>query len=240
MLELVQIPIAWSLARRLRHADCDERELLLHRALEASDVERRQIASDLHDGAVQDLAGVAYALSATARRDGRARVSATRTSSRTPPSRSGAASARCGRSSSTSTHPTSTRSRSTRRSPTSSRAPTERGLQVELDVDLDRPASRLRGPAAVPQLRKKAAQHHRPRRRRHRSPSGSRQGNGTASPRSRRRRPRLRRRVGVTESRAAGHLGLVALRGLVTDAGGRLDVRSAPGAGTTLRVEVPL
>ena len=71
MLELVQIPIAWSLARRLRMR-MRERELLLHRALEASDVERRQIASDLHDGAVQDLAGVAYALSATARRDGAA------------------------------------------------------------------------------------------------------------------------------------------------------------------------
>jgi signal transduction histidine kinase len=68
MLELVQIPIVWALARRLRMR-LRERELLLHRALEASDVERRQIASDLHDGAVQNLAGVAYALSATARRE---------------------------------------------------------------------------------------------------------------------------------------------------------------------------
>src|SRR3954451_11472992 len=67
LLELVQIPIAWSLARRLRERG-REREALLRQALEASDVERRQIASDLHDGAVQDLAGVAYALSAAARR----------------------------------------------------------------------------------------------------------------------------------------------------------------------------
>jgi two-component system, NarL family, sensor kinase len=44
----------------------------------------------------------------------------------------------------------------------------------------------------------------------------------------------------ATQSRARGHFGLLALRGLVTDAGGRLDVRSAPGAGTTLHVEVPL
>jgi signal transduction histidine kinase len=44
----------------------------------------------------------------------------------------------------------------------------------------------------------------------------------------------------VTQSRADGHFGLVALRGLVTDAGGRLEVRSVPGAGTTLHVEVPL
>ena len=53
-LELVQIPLAYSLARRLRQRS-EERELLLRQALEASDVERRHIASDLHDGVVQDL-----------------------------------------------------------------------------------------------------------------------------------------------------------------------------------------
>ena len=37
-----------------------------------------------------------------------------------------------------------------------------------------------------------------------------------------------------------GHLGLVALRGLASDAGGRLDVQSVPGQGTTLRVEYAL
>ena len=66
MLELVQIPLAYSLARRLQLRQ-REREALLQRALEVSEVERRQIASDLHDGVVQDLAGVAYGLSASAR-----------------------------------------------------------------------------------------------------------------------------------------------------------------------------
>jgi two-component system, NarL family, sensor kinase len=66
MLELVQLPLAWSLARRLR-LRLRERERLVSRALHASDIERRQIASDLHDGAIQDLAGVAYALSAADR-----------------------------------------------------------------------------------------------------------------------------------------------------------------------------
>jgi signal transduction histidine kinase len=65
-LELVQVPLAWSLARRLRQR-LDEREGLLQQAIDASDVERRQIAADLHDGVVQDLAGVAYALSGSAR-----------------------------------------------------------------------------------------------------------------------------------------------------------------------------
>ena len=35
-----------------------QRERLLRHAIDASDAERRRIASDLHDGVVQDLAGV--------------------------------------------------------------------------------------------------------------------------------------------------------------------------------------
>lgn len=63
LLELAQIPLALSLARKLRRGQL-EREGLLHRAIQASEVERRRIARDLHDGPVQDLAGVSYTLSA--------------------------------------------------------------------------------------------------------------------------------------------------------------------------------
>lgn len=66
VLELVQLPIALSLGRRLRQRTL-ERERLLREALEASDAERRRIAADLHDGVVQDLAGVAFGLGAAAR-----------------------------------------------------------------------------------------------------------------------------------------------------------------------------
>lgn len=69
-LQIVQVPIAWSLASRLRLRQ-REREGLLRQALEASDIERRRIAADLHDGVVQDLAGVAYSLAGAARSDGR-------------------------------------------------------------------------------------------------------------------------------------------------------------------------
>lgn len=65
-IELVQIPLAWSLARRLRQRQI-EREGLLRNALDASDNERRRIASDLHDGVVQELAGVAFTLAGAAR-----------------------------------------------------------------------------------------------------------------------------------------------------------------------------
>jgi signal transduction histidine kinase len=67
-LELVQIPLAWSLARRLRQRQV-EREQLLRQAVDASDAERRRIAGDLHDGVVQDLAGVAYALASSAKKE---------------------------------------------------------------------------------------------------------------------------------------------------------------------------
>jgi two-component system, NarL family, sensor kinase len=63
LLWLVQLPLAWSLIQRLRQRQ-REREALLQRAIDSSSVERRRIAQHLHDGVVQDLAGVSYALSA--------------------------------------------------------------------------------------------------------------------------------------------------------------------------------
>jgi two-component system, NarL family, sensor kinase len=65
LLELAQIPLAYSLARRLQRGQ-REREALLRRAIDASATERRRIAGDLHDGVVQNLAGVSYGLSAAA------------------------------------------------------------------------------------------------------------------------------------------------------------------------------
>jgi two-component system NarL family sensor kinase len=69
VLYLIQVPLAYSLARRLR-ARQREREALLRRAIDASDLERRRIAADLHDGAVQRLAGVSLSLAASAGRNG--------------------------------------------------------------------------------------------------------------------------------------------------------------------------
>jgi two-component system, NarL family, sensor kinase len=63
----IEIPLAWALARRVQSAQAD-RERYLQRAVDASDRERRRIAGDLHDGPVQDLAGLAMRLSAAADR----------------------------------------------------------------------------------------------------------------------------------------------------------------------------
>jgi two-component system, NarL family, sensor kinase len=68
LLQLVQLPLARSLVRRVRRAGV-EREELLRRAIEASDQERRRLAGVLHDGVVQDLAGVSYGLSAATARE---------------------------------------------------------------------------------------------------------------------------------------------------------------------------
>src|SRR5690349_23350201 len=44
--------------------------LSLHDALPISELERRRIASDLHDGVVQQLAGTSFSLEAAAERQG--------------------------------------------------------------------------------------------------------------------------------------------------------------------------
>lgn len=65
VLELVQLPLAASMARRIRRG-AEEQARLLRRAVDASENERRRIAGDLHDGIVQDLAGLSYSLAAAA------------------------------------------------------------------------------------------------------------------------------------------------------------------------------
>src|SRR5207302_2440880 len=54
-------PLAISLGRRVDRTQ-SERNTMLRHAISAADLERRRIAQDLHDGVVQDLAGVAFAL----------------------------------------------------------------------------------------------------------------------------------------------------------------------------------
>jgi two-component system, NarL family, sensor kinase len=64
---LLLVPVAWILARRIDRVS-EERAVLLQRAIYASDQERRRVAGDLHDGPVQELAGLAMRLSAQAER----------------------------------------------------------------------------------------------------------------------------------------------------------------------------
>ncbi len=67
VLQLAQLIPAVRLARRIQVHQAT-RNGLLRCAIEASDQERRQIASELHDEVIQDLSGLAYALESEERR----------------------------------------------------------------------------------------------------------------------------------------------------------------------------
>jgi signal transduction histidine kinase len=61
LFQLAVFPLALALARRVERGEREQSRLTRH-ALLASDLERRRIAQDLHDGVIQELAGLAYAL----------------------------------------------------------------------------------------------------------------------------------------------------------------------------------
>ena len=65
ILFMVQVPLAWSLARRVERSRAKEQRLL-RSSLEAVDTERRHIAADLHDGVVQSLVGTSLSITAGA------------------------------------------------------------------------------------------------------------------------------------------------------------------------------
>ncbi|MFE8887178.1 sensor histidine kinase [Pseudarthrobacter enclensis] len=67
VLQLVLLIPAVRLARRIQFHQA-QRTALLRCAIEASDQERRQIASELHDDVIQNLSGLAYALESEERR----------------------------------------------------------------------------------------------------------------------------------------------------------------------------
>jgi signal transduction histidine kinase len=66
-LSLATLPLAVSLAHRVDRGQLQQRRLLVN-AIESSDLERRRVAQDLHDGVVQDLAGIGYSLESEAQR----------------------------------------------------------------------------------------------------------------------------------------------------------------------------
>jgi signal transduction histidine kinase len=233
LLWLVQVPLAWRLGRRLQRTQA-EREALLVRAVEASDDERRRIAADLHDGPVQDLAGISYSLSAAAQTE---KSPATRETLQRSAAGTRDAMRRL-RSLLVEIHPPNLRASGLEAALADLLAPFRaRGVETELRVDaslgLDEDAERIVYRAAAEALRNVE---------RHagaarvavtvaRKDDGVRlvvadDGAGFA-PGDRERR------------REEGHVGLSLLEELAARAGGRLDVRSAPREGTTFELELP-
>jgi len=233
LLWLVQVPLAWRLGRRLQRTQA-EREALLVRAVEASDDERRRIAADLHDGPVQDLAGISYSLSAAAQTE------------ESPATRSTLEQAAAGtrdamrrlRSLLVEIHTPNLRASGLEAALADLLAPLQaRGVETELRVDaplgLDEEAERIVYRAAAEALRNVA---------RH---AGANRIAVSVE------RDEIRVRLVVADDgagfgpedrerrREEGHVGLSLLEELAARAGGRLDVRSAPGEGTTSELELP-
>lgn len=238
VLLLFQVPLAWSMARRLQRGHRD-REALLANAIEASAQERRRIASDLHDGVVQDVAGVAFGLAPLAedaeRRGDSNASGALRGSMSTL--RQGV---RDLRTLLVEIHPPSLESAGLEAALSDLLSPLEAaGTRAELHVD-DRATAGSKGDALVYRVAREALRNTqkyaeadsvrievtRP------EPDITRlvvrdDGKGfTADDRARRAEE--------------GHVGLTLLESLVRQSNGTLAVKSSPGEGTTVELEVPV
>jgi two-component system, NarL family, sensor kinase len=236
LIWLLQVPLALSLARRLR-AGHEERERLLQRAVDASKIERGRIASDLHDGVVPQLAGTAYTLAAAARS----------AASATPAESAEAMDESAGtvrdaiqqlRSLIVEIHPPQLESAGLAGVLENLAAGvSSSGLAIDVDVE---PGLRLR--AESEQLLFRAAQ------------EGLRNivNHARATHASFTVRPTTGgvelvvaddglgfTAASIATRRASGHLGLELLAELAADAGGQLEVESQPGVGTTLRLRMP-
>jgi two-component system NarL family sensor kinase len=237
VLLLVQAPLAWSLARRLQRGHRD-RERLLERAIEASDQERRRIASDLHDGVVQDLAGVAFGLApladGAARRGDEAEAAALRES--TGRLRQGV---RALRTLLVEIHPPNLESAGLEATLSDLLSPlADAGVATELHVDDHVAAGSGAADALVYRVAREALRNVQV----HAGAQQVRVDVVRADPQT------IRLTVaddghgfdaGRRAARAGeGHVGLTLLDDIVAQAGGTLRIASEPGAGTTVTLEV--
>jgi two-component system, NarL family, sensor kinase len=235
VLELVQIPFAWSLARRVQRQRQD-RERLLRHAVEASDAERRRIAGELHDGVVQELTGLTYAMDAA--RLGRP-DEAQHTELISKTARGLRTSIRALRSLLVDIYPPNLAEEGLASALADLADSLERhGIKVSLDVDgveaLPPDASALLFRTAQEIVRNVIAH------------SGA--GHTTISTACHRGRATLIidddgcgfDSAELEKQAGDGHFGLRSLGDLLTRAGGALSVRAAPGKGTRVEAEVPL
>ena len=238
-LALAQLPLAWFLARRVRDAE-RERARLRRAGEDALESERRRIAAELHDGVVQDLAGVAYELQATAERLGGQGRSGDGELAGVLRRGSGVCrdSMRALRSLLVDLYSPQRQEQGLGPAVDALAQPLrERGVDVAVDVGLDRPL-----PSATEALVHRAVQESLRNVERHAAAR-------TASVALRDEGPAVTLVVeddgrGMTgehlrEQHAAGHMGLTLLADGVAARGGSLSIESEPGSGTRVLVTLP-
>jgi len=235
LVAVLQIPLAWRMATRIRNAQRD-RELLLQRAIDASDLERRQIAAGLHDGVVQELAGHSFQMAAAIEQD-----------QPEPVLRRVLADAAAGtrnairqlRSLLIEIYPPALENSGLAAALPDLTAPlTARGTDVDVDVQTD-----LALPADTEQLVFRAAQEALRN-------AGAHAGAEHVSVSVGQHNGSVRLLVAddgrgfdqqqLAGRRAEGHMGLAIIRDLAEAAGGSLSVSSQPGDGTRVELELPL
>jgi signal transduction histidine kinase len=243
LMEIIQLSLAWGLSRRVIQGQ-DERERLLTRALDAAEVERRRIAQDLHDGTVQDLTAVSLALEVASRqlgREGHVQTARALDEAAGDTRRS----VRQLRTLFVDIYPDDLHEQGLAVALKDLLDPfTVRGIVTSLDIDTEVPLAqrieRLIFRVAREALRNVAA-HARARTvsvcmARHADPTGRKPASVVLQVRDDGRGFD----VSALSTPAPGHLGLRLLGDLARDAGGAFQLSSTPGAGTTVRLELPL
>ena len=229
------VPLAWSLAGRLRREHA-KREMLLRRALDSSELERRRIAADLHDGILQDLSAAAFSLSALGERTPAAGNGAKTTLAKAAGTCRGAV--RTLRSMLVEIYPPRLREAGLESALADLLTPLEeRGIEatleaspeLELSDEVEALLFRVGQEALRNVVAHSGAEHVEV------STSGSNGGvRLVVSDDGRGFSPEQ-----ALARQSEGHLGLRLLRDLAADAGARLEIDSTPGAGTTVVLEAP-
>jgi signal transduction histidine kinase len=224
------VPLVWGLSRKVRRGRA-ERERLLRRAVEASDAERRRIAADLHDGVVQELAGASFALAAASRgvsENPGVAASLDRVAAGVRQSM------RSLRSLLVEIYPPNLQTEGLAAALGDLLAPLPgSGLSTSLEVGEPIDVS-----PEVAALLFRAAQEAVRNTQRHAAATVLAVKVATRDDRVVMTITDDGRGFDVSRAAAEGHVGLRLLGDFVADAGGTFEVRSAPGAGTTVRVEV--
>jgi two-component system, NarL family, sensor kinase len=242
VLGLAQLPLAWFLARRVRSEE-RERERLTRVGEDALEGERRRIAAELHDGVVQDLAGVAYELQAAADR-----MPPPRGNGGSPDAeladtlRRGAGvcrgSMRALRSLLVDLYPSERREQGLDAAVEALARPLrDRGVDVAVDMEIDGAL-----PSTTTELVYRAAQEALRNVDRHaaaRTASVALRGDGAAITLVVEDDGRGMTGDNLREQHAAGHMGLALLADGVAARGGSLSIESEPGTGTRVRVTLP-